>query len=237
MREQLAESQAEIERLEQGKKTVMADVKEMQREVVKLKKKLADSEAIEKEAVSSEQYMRQELGNFALEVARINDENRKSERDLAGCRDKVEKLLKKDEVTKPCDCTNTDCGKSTTPAGGAVESAQIETLVDKIANCEETVKGVRERCESDQATLKQLTKTHEQLVKASGNCTEKLKECDTQKGYLEFLKKGYDVVVQELEQEAKVAKDDKERSDKEADIAIKGIVFGARFPLNVLQRN
>lgn len=97
------------------------------------------------------------------------------------------------------------------------------------------MKAVRERCEKDQTDLKTLTRQYETLLKSSGNCSNELADCKNQKSYLEFLKQGYDIVVQELETEAKDAKADKKRSDKDADDAIKGEIFIIHYRLSSLE--
>jgi len=207
LREQLEKNKKDIAELERSREAIKSDFLEARREVKEIHEKLVQCELREKNLIASESYMQQEMGNFALEVKRVQSESKKIERELKSCREKVEKKGQ----TTDCNC-----------AAKTVDSDEIETLKDNILNCEETVKAVRERCDKDQSDLKQLTKEHDRLVKASGNCTEKLKDCETQKAYLEFLKKGYDIVVQDLEKEAKEAIEDKDKSDRDADAAIKG---------------
>ena len=97
---------------------------------------------------------------------------------------------------------------------------QRKELTDRASNCEATLAAVRERCTKDGQELEQLTREHQKLQKS--NCTAELKDCANQKSYLEFLKKGYDAVVQQLETEAKDAKQDKEKCVDNAKEAIQG---------------
>ena len=108
-------------------------------------------------------------------------------------------------------------------------SSEALSNQEKLTNCLETVKAVRERCKNDQETLQQVTKEVDKMRKDSVNCTAKLKECSTQKDYLEFLKKGYDLVVQELETDAKKAKEGNEQCDTDLKEAVKGLIFDFCF--------
>ena len=67
---------------------------QLQKELELVRRQLAECRTSQKTCFESEKYMRQEMGNFALEVSRINSENIQRGRDLTDCRQQLDQMKK-----------------------------------------------------------------------------------------------------------------------------------------------
>jgi len=171
---------------------------------------LRDCREESKQHQESEEYYKKELGQFLLEASKIQKASREVEQKLQSCTESNDKLKARNQETDKVQ------------AGNESSNTFVE-LQEKLLNCDETIKIIRERCDRDAGELLEIQSTHNKIRKKEAECSKKLTRCTEEKEHLEFLKRGYDLVVQELETDEKNAKEGKDRCEEVARIAVAGM--------------
>lgn len=198
-------------------------VYELKKEVKNQTEEVTRSEEKRTQLEETEKQCREERASCISHLGGSNRENRLKRKAVILCeglKEKVEQDLKQVSAELEEARAGSCSGKAASPGAGRED---LESLREELSNCEETVKAVRERCDRDSNDLKRIGRTHERLRKSLENCTENTRQCEGERDHLAFLKRGYEVVVKQLEKDTQDAKDNKERSEASEKEAIRGV--------------
>lgn len=193
------------------------DIKKADRrksDVAKLKTELDTCRTEKSEQEDKEQMCKEKSARAVAKLGQVNRQLRVTGKNKTRCEGQKEVIEAELRALEKANGGGSACGEA---AG-----ADADALGERLSNCEETVKAVRERCDRDSADLKRIEKTHDRIRTNLDGCRESLTACEGARDHLEFLKKGYDVIVQQMEKETKDAKEDKDKSESSAKEAIKG---------------